>query len=394
MGVDALNVTAGWHDAPLAQIINTVPQGNYLPLAGELKKRVSVPVACACRITDPQIVRQALSSGQVDMVAMARALIADPEWPRKAQAGLEDGIRPCICCCRCFDRAFKHDSLECSMNYSVLTSGITPADAKQRVLVVGGGPAGMEAARVAAERGHQVTLIEKRETLGGMLRLAGRLSFKKEMLDVIRYLETEIERLGIEVRLLTELSDAVLEAVAPDLVLVATGGGLPDLPIKGVDDKHVIPATRILDEEIIPEEPVVIIGAGMVGAETAEWLAERKIFPQIFEMEKYPLSDIGPTNRWATLKRLKDQGIIINTRHRLIEISSEGVKVESAEGGPDEAKWIPAKTVILAVGSRPEEALGEQLTEKKIRFQILGDADAPGNIRNAIHGAFQAANGI
>ena len=132
----------------------------------------------------------------------------------------------------------------------------------------------------------------------------------------------------------------------------------------------------------------------MVGAETAEWLAERKIIPEIFEMKKYPLSDIGPTNRWATLKRFKDQGIMINTEHRLIEISSEGVKFESSGNSKDEAKWIPAKTVILAVGSRPDQAVAEKLTEKKIPFHILGDADSPGNIRDAIHGAFQVANRI
>ena len=189
-GVDMLNVTAGWHDSPVHQIGPSVPHGYFVPLATKIKAEVNIPVSCAFRITEPELARELVDKDKLDMVTMCRALLADPDWPAKAQALKDGAIRRCICCCHCFDEAFKRAEMDCAINPELGKPDLSPTAHPKHILVVGAGPGGLEAARVLTLRGHAVTLIESGDAIGGKLEMGvrrssqGRISQSYSLLSV------------------------------------------------------------------------------------------------------------------------------------------------------------------------------------------------------------------
>ncbi len=201
-GVSWLNIQVGWHDSPSPLVTKEVPQGKWVYIAEQIKKSVSIPVVASYRITDPVMADRIIAEGKADLIGMARALIADPEWPNKAREGRLDEINRCICCCRCLDQGLsQHQQLQtCSVNARVgddILTNITKAARKKKVLVVGGGPAGMEAARAAALRGHTVTLWEKEDHLGGLLEYAKVPPDKGEIVYLIDYLKNQMKQQGV-----------------------------------------------------------------------------------------------------------------------------------------------------------------------------------------------------
>ncbi|MBE0500950.1 MAG: FAD-dependent oxidoreductase, partial [Desulfuromonadales bacterium] len=278
-GADAFCVNVGWHESRIPQIQTKVPRGMYSYLARAVREIVQVPVIASHRINDPELARELLTDGSCDMVAMGRALIADPYLPEKARTGREEEILHCVACAQgCFDHLFEMRAVECLCNpragheYESLTAG--PEKVKQ-VLVVGGGPGGMSAALAASRRGHRVTLVEQANRLGGQLFLAGAPIGRHEFVQLAEDLTRQVELEPIDLRLETCVDLAFIEQMQPDVVILATGGKSAAPPIPGTDLPHVVQAWDVLSGKVQVGQNVVIIGGGAVGVETALQLAEQ-----------------------------------------------------------------------------------------------------------------------
>jgi len=391
-GVDMLNVTAGWHDSPVHQIGPSVPHGHYVPLAAKIKAVVDVPVSCAFRITGPEHARELIETGQLDMVTMARALLADPEWPNKARANMDKSIRRCVACCHCFDMAFKRDAMECAVNPELGRKPLEKTDNPKNVLVLGGGAAGCEAARVLSLRGHTVTLAEKGDRLGGKLELAAAAPHKEEFLNLISFFEYEMENLGVKVLLNTSFSD--IDASRFDGVVVSTGSTERRIPVKGEESIQTYMASEVLLKKVKPEGPVVILGSGLVGGETADLLIEDDIEVSLVDLIPKPFTDMGATLKWVMTGRLRKAGVNMYMESTISEVHDGHVIVkhdttaEVENGGviinsSDQVTRIPAKSLIFAVGYISETDVITQINAAGLPYYQIGDAIRSRNLRDA-----------
>lgn len=418
-GVDGICINVGWHEAQVPQIVTEVPRGVYAYLARSVKERVSVPVIASHRINDPSVARELLSDGWCDMVAIGRALIADPFFPEKARTVREAEIVHCVACAQgCFDNLFKMKAVECLCNPKAgyeRSREIRRTDRPLKVMVVGGGAAGMSAAIAAAERGHLVTLFEKGDRLGGQLRLAGAAPGREEFLVLADDLERQVEKAGVTVVCGVAVDDSVLHEAAPDAVILATGG-VPITPaIPGVDLPHVVQAWDVLTGTASTGRRVAVIGGGAVGVETALLLAEKGTLSgdalkfllvhgaesmealyglatrgtkevTVIEMLGEVGKNFGKSTRWGMMQDLERYGVATRTTARVVEITPSCVRIE-AEGRTEE---IPAESVVLAVGTRLFNPLQEMVAARGIPLQVVGDAVRPAMVFDAVHEGFKA----
>lgn len=383
-GIASINVIPGWHESPVPLVSWHVAPGQYVYLAEEVKKVVKVPVIASNRINTPELAERVLAEGRADLVTMARALIADPEMPRKAQEGRLEEIRPCVACNQgCYDRLFANLDIACMANPAAGREeefAIRPAARPRKVMVVGGGPAGLEAARVAASRGHQVALYEKSESLGGQLALAAVPPGKSEIKDLVAYFTHQMRKLGVQVNLGQEVAAETVSRERPDVVIVATGARpiIPAMP--GVQGQNVVTAHDVLAGRAETGERVVVVGGGQVGIETAEFLAEKGKKVTILEMLDKLGPDLGVTVRWIVLRRMAERGIKALTGARVRKITSRGVTYEK-DGA---SQSLEAHTVVLAVGAQAERRLLEEL-ENKVEVYSVGDCVQPRKALEAIY---------
>lgn len=371
-GIASINVIPGWHESPVPLVSWHVAPAQYAYLAEEVKKVVKVPVIASNRINTPELAERLIAEGRVDMVTMARALIADPEMPRKALEGRVDEIRPCVACNQgCYDRLFANLDISCMSNPAAGREdefAIRPAPSPRKVMVVGGGPAGMEAARVAASRGHQVTLYEKSSALGGQLALAAVPPGKGEIVSLVSYYINQMARLGVKVNLGQEATAETVGREKAEAVIVAAGAS-PIIPnMAGVNGQNVVTALDVLAGKAGAGERVVIVGGGQVGVETADFLAEQGKKVTILEMLDKIGPDLGVTVRWIVMKRIAEKGIKSFSGARVQEITSKGVTYEK-DGA---SQFLEADTVVLAVGARAEKKLTQEL-ESKVEVYAVGD---------------------
>jgi NADPH-dependent 2,4-dienoyl-CoA reductase/sulfur reductase-like enzyme len=364
------------------------PPGYQVHLAERAKEKVRIPVATISKIKHPELAEKILTEGKADMVSMGRALIADPDLVLKSERNEVDRIIPCISCNHCLDRIIDGGKpLRCSVN--PLTgreyhTRLVPATRARKILVVGGGPAGMQAAVVAASRGHRVTLLEKKDHLGGQMLLAAKPPDKEEIASLTNYLSGELQKNGVDVRMQTEATPEMVEGMNPEVVITAPGA-LPLIPsLPGIELDHVVSAWETLRDPESVANNVVIIGGGMVGCDVACFLSSRGKQITIVEQLDGIGLDIGPGLRRFEIERLKKAGVAMMTKARAQIITQEGVVIE--ESGM--SKVLPAETVVIAVGARSDRGLLEALESKKMEVHAIGDCVAPRRIVQAVSQGF------
>ena len=391
-GAGWLNLQVGWHDTTTPLVTKEVPQGHFVYIAEKIKSSVNIPVVTGYRITDPEMAERIIAEGKADLIGMARALISDPELPNKAQAGRLHAINRCICCCRCLDQGLaQHKPVEvCSVNARMgdeILMDIQPAVRSRTILVIGGGPGGMEAARVAALRGHRVTLWERSNRLGGMLHYAKTPSGKWEIGYLIDYLVNQLKELKVSVVLNKEADSSSIINEAADVVALATGSK-PYIPtIPGIDRAGVITALEVLSGEKRAGAKVVVIGGGTIGCEIAEMLASEGKRVTILEMLPKIGMDIGPTERFIMLSSLREKGVTLQVAAQATGISDSCVEA-ICDGN---TRLFEADTVIIATGMQPDNELFSGLKGKLPEVYSVGDCVEPKRIGEAVKAAYRVA---
>lgn len=391
-GVDALSITVGWHESQVPAISGEVAKGGWLYVAEGIKKEVRIPTMMAYRLSHVEA-EKAINEGAIDFWETSRALIADPEMPKKLAENRPGDIVPCICCCQgCYDSVFKGRPIWCVVNPRAGREGnreydLRPATDRKKVVVAGGGPAGMEAAIVAKMRGHDVTLIEKEAAVGGNLPVSSIPPFKGDFSDLTAYFNRQIQRLGVRIKLNSEVTPQSPEVKEADAVILATGASpiVPDIP--GVEGERVVTALDVLTGRKEVGGKVIIVGGGMVGCETAEHLRRMGKDVTILEMIEKLAVDMGPTLRWRLLSRLKSGGVRLETGVKVIRIRENGVDALRRK----QSEFFEADHIILAVGMEANDGLAQELKAKVPLLHQIGDSLRPRKMAEAIEEAFHVA---
>jgi 2,4-dienoyl-CoA reductase (NADPH2) len=388
-GIAAINVMAGWHESPRPLTTMLVPRGGFAYLSAEIKKVVSVPVIIAHRINDPFTAEKILREGMADMVAMFRALLADPELPIKAKEERFDEIRICVACNQgCLDRVFGGQPITCLVNPTVGREAEfrnLKAERRKKVVIVGGGPGGCMAAELLAKKGHEVVLFERTSMLGGQLNIAAKSPLAYEFAEVGKYFMNILPKLGVKIYYNIEADVSKVLAEKPDVVIVAVGASPLIPPIPGVES--AVTAFDVLMNKVEVGKRVVVIGGGGVGCNTAAKLADEGKDVTLVEMLPKIGQDIGITTRWTVLLYLRERGVKILTNKRAVEIKRGALVIEDVQSG--ERDEIPCDTVILAVGTKPNDGLYDELVGKVPEVYKIGDCAKP---RKAIDATHEAAD--
>lgn len=391
-GVDAIHISGGDHETMDQQVIPMYwPPGYNVWAAAEVKKAIGIPVFASGAINTPELAESVLEEGKADFISLGRPLVADPYFPLKARQGRPEDIAPCIRCNCCFSRGIRVGAIHCTVNPTVGREEelrITPAGKPRKVAVIGAGPGGMEAARVARLRGHQVTLFEKRK-LGGVLVEASVPEFKADIRRLVDYLSTQVKKLGVDV-VEAEATTRTIKDGKFDVAIVAVGGIpiVPDVP--GTDKPFVVGALDVLNGASVKNE-VVVVGGGLVGGETALFLAEQGKKVRIVEMLDAIVPDLEKGSRRGFMTRLDRcrPPVEIYTRTRLAEIIDGGVMVINEDKKRSEIK---ADTVVLALGFHADTRLCDALSKvPKLEVYAIGDCAEPRNIYDAIHEGYVTA---
>jgi len=421
--VDALCINVGWHEARVPQIVAQVPGGAFGYLARNIRAAVDVPVIASHRINDPETAREMIDQAFCDMVAMGRSLIADPDLPQKAHEGREKEIVHCIACAQgCLDNLFKLKHVECLCNPLAGHEFLEKAGkvkAAKKVMVVGGGAAGMTAALTCTRRGHDVTLYERSGRLGGQLHLAAAPPGRKAFAQFSDDLETQLSVEKIPVVLNCKVDEALISKTKPDAMILATGALPLEPPIPGMDLPHVVGAWDVLEDKVGTGKNVAIIGGGGVGVETALFLAEKGTIPAetikfllvnkaetpealfdmatrgskkvcLIEMMNRIGKDIGKSTRWGMMQDLRRFNVETVTAAKVLQITETGIEIEQA----GKINALDFDTVVVAAGAVPFNPLAQIAKKLRIGHRVVGDALKVGTAFDAVHGGYEAAVSI
>lgn len=391
-GVDFLHVSGG----------NTIKRGSSMPAPGtspaphahaseEIRKNVHIPVATVARINEPWVADELIADGKADICMIGRANLCDSEFANKAREGRTDDIRPCIGCGRCLTGIMFGKPIACTVNPSVETNDIDEADVKKKVLVIGGGPAGMEAAYVAKKRGHEVVLCEKENELGGLLRLAAVPISKQELCKVIKFMARRLNNEGIDVRTGCEVTPQMLADEFKDYEIICSTGAKPKEIEAFKQFKQTMTADDILSGRKFPGRKIVILGGGSVGCETADYLAPlvNDLFPAnrdvtVIEMTGSLMTGDGGAAKSRLTQRLMSKGVKLLLNAQVKKVDESTITYEQ-DG--EEHTIKDADTLVFAVGYTPTKVEYENA-------HYIGDCDKVGNLKDAISDAYQLARSL
>jgi NADPH-dependent 2,4-dienoyl-CoA reductase/sulfur reductase-like enzyme len=355
--------------------------------AAQIKKSLHIPVMAVGRINDPVVADKIIEKEKADLVCIARGLLADPEMPNKAKDGRLEDIRMCIACNTCMQSIFRKGRVECLVNPSLGRESemeIRPTQQPKKIAVIGGGPAGMNAAWVAAKRGHDVHLFEKNSALGGQLIPGSIPDYKKEVRSLITFQKRQAEKFGVKSHLNQEATAETIKALNPDAVIVATGAVPSPAPFDIQNDTLIVPIEAALNGNAPPVKKTVVIGGGATGCEIALHLAAAGSSVTLVEMLPKLGRDLEAMTRKILVKKLSEHNVEILTEARLSRVEKTGVRVvdkENVEG------FIEAESILLAIGYQPDTRLYDQIKSLGYEVYQIGDCVAPRNAKDAIYEA-------
>lgn len=393
MGYDALDCDNGTYDSWYwAHPPVYMPEACNLEDVRAIRKIVGIPVICAGKMGDPEFAEKSIAAGEIDAVGLARPLLADPEWANKIASGRVEDVRPCIAChVGCLGHLFQGKDMCCALNPTVCREKqyeLVPSEVKKKVLIIGGGIAGMEAARASALRGHEVDLVEKSDKLGGVFVPASAMSFKRKEKQLLEWYLHQIEQLGVRVQLNTEATAETIKACDADEVVVATGASARSLcDIEGAEGPQVVTALDALSGSVAIGRNVVIIGGGLTGIESAYDFVLKGKHVEVLEMKDKILDmpNLCAANAMMLRQIIKHYGIPVHTGALLTKIEPDAVRF-SVEG---EAKSVPADTVIVSIGYNSDRRLYNQLKCAGYSPRLIGDASEVSNLEGAIGNAYE-----
>lgn len=421
-GADAINVSAGTWDSRMENFTdvmtgkkspdgmnlsqgvgistwvppNYTPRGNLAHLAAQVKKLVTIPVIAVCSIT-PEMGENILENNNADFIAMGRQTIADPDYPNKIKAGKANEIRRCLRCNECLGDVMRNCGISCAVNpeagkeYEAYTQ-VSPALCPKNIAIIGSGPAGMQAALTAAERGHHVTLFEKNQALGGALYYVSLPDFKVDYRDYTNYMIEATKKCGAVIKTGVTVTPEIIKEGNFDAVIVATGAEtfIPSIP--GSDDSSIMDPLKVLDSKEKTGENVIVCGAGLVGCEVAMFLAEKGKNVTMVDMLSSAAPDLNVFTKWVLESKLAELGVQVKANHKIIEMTGSQVSCEY------EGKHLTYQgdSVVCALGLKPSRGLVEELRVqcKGTDIILVGDVNKPRKIMQATHEGYHAARRI
>jgi 2,4-dienoyl-CoA reductase-like NADH-dependent reductase (Old Yellow Enzyme family)/thioredoxin reductase len=383
-GIDMIGLSTA-DVTPLFAPISSMPAGTFVPYSEAVKRKVKVAVMGAGRVHTPELAEAYLAQNKLDLVGIGRQLIADPYYPQKIASGKFNQVITCLSCNVCLDTTmYEHKELRCSVNPAVAREEehiLIPVEKPKKVFVVGSGPAGMEAAVIAAQRGHKVTLFEAENNLGGQLIMAAAPPGKWELERYRQHMINVMQKCGVIIRKGRTATAKTILQNKPDAMVLATGVKpfIPEIP--GIQRRKVILAFDILSGKKETGKTVAIIGGELVGCETAEYLAEKGKRVTVLRRGEEMAADVGPSQRGPLLERLQRKGVRLMPGVKYEEITAKGLVITNRRG---EKELIRADTVLIAAGSRANNRLEEELKDKVPSLYVIGDCQEPRKIVNAV----------
>jgi len=387
-GVDYISVTVGWQESTLPVISRDIPQGSWLHLAKRAKEHVKVPISMAYRLFRPELPNKAIGDGELDIWEMCRPMIADPLLPKKVLEGREEDIRPCVACNLCLARLFRDAPMTCYVNPVCAHEWdpeyqIRPAEMKKRIMIVGAGPAGLECAYVAAQRGHEVYVYDKREELGGVIIEASKAPYgDDELYGMIRFHQAQCEKAGVNFHLGTEVTEELIEEEMPDSVVLATGSGGT---APSFDRDNAVSVLDVMSGKAKVGDRVVVWGNKKPGIGVALLLAKQGKEVTIVGSDRRLGKDINPSLRWRYAAFLRENKVTTYNDCDIEEITDDGVIVKTYDGYKFPVK---ADTVVCAE-RKVNDSLRDVVQRNSIELFTVGDAIVPRTLSSAVHDGYR-----